>query len=164
MSTKFNSGDARVSGVEVNARHSLRKLGTWGRHITLFANATRLWLEGNPFGSFESFVPKSANWGFSFVWQRLTIQPKWNYRGLNKLTAVPAFGPDGFIYIKARTLLDVNAAYRLTPRLSLSLSFSNVFDKHLTQMRYGSETPDYAKRSLDSAYGTAFALGLRGTF
>ena len=164
LSTKFNSGSARVSGVEFNARHTLRELGSWGRYVTVFANATQLRLEGNPHGSFESFVPRTANWGLSLNWKRLTVSPKWNYRGLNKRIAQPAFGPDGFQYIKARTILDLSAAYRVSARLALTVSFSNVFNDELTQMHYGSQTPDYARRSLNGEYGTAFSVGLRGSF
>jgi len=164
LNTKFNSGDARISGVEFNARHSLRPLGGWGRYFTVFVNGTKLKLEGNPYASFRSFIPKTANWGFSFNWKRITVVPKWNYRGLNKLIAQPAFGPDGFQYIKPRIILDLSLAYRLTKRLSLNASFGNVFNDNLTQMHYGSETPDYARRSLNGDYGVSFALGIRGTY
>ena len=41
LQTKFNSGDARVSGVEFNLRHDLRRFGTWGRYFTVFANGTQ---------------------------------------------------------------------------------------------------------------------------
>jgi len=162
--TKFNSGSARVSGIEFNARHSLRPLGEWGKFITVFANATHLKLEGNPYASFKSFIPRTANWGVSLNWKRFTLTPKWNYRGLNKLVAVPASGPDAFRYIKSRVILDVSVAYRLTARLSLTGSVSNATNNHLTQMIYGDATPTYAWRSLDGEYGAAFALGLRGSF
>ncbi|MBM3851861.1 MAG: TonB-dependent receptor, partial [Verrucomicrobia bacterium] len=47
LSTKFNSGRARVSGAEFNLRHPLRPLGAWGRYFTVFANATKLELRGD---------------------------------------------------------------------------------------------------------------------
>jgi len=142
----------------------LRALGSWGRYFTVFVNGTKLRLKGNPHASFRSFVPETANWGFSFNWQRITIVPKWNYRGLNKLIPQPAFGPDGFQYIKPRIIVDLSLAYRFTKRMSLTASFGNLFNNHLTQMHYSSETPDYARRSLDGEYGVSFTLGLRGTF
>ncbi|MBL9211714.1 MAG: hypothetical protein JNL92_14675 [Opitutaceae bacterium] len=52
----------------------------------------------------------------------------------------------------------------MSARLALTVSFSNVFNDELTQMHYGSHTPDYARRSLNGEYGTAFSLGLRGSF
>ncbi|MBI4626824.1 MAG: TonB-dependent receptor [Verrucomicrobia bacterium] len=165
LSTKFNSGAARITGVEFNIRHSLRAVGGWGRHFTVFGNATKLRLEGNPYASFTSFIPETANWGVSFNRQRVSVMTKWNYRGLNKLTALPALGPDGFLYLKARTTLDLNVGYQLTRRLSLVGSVNNVFNVvPLTQLRYGPETPEYARRSTTSEYGVAFAVGLKGTF
>ena len=165
LSTKFNSGDARITGVEFNIRHSLRNFGAWGRHFTVFANATQLKLEGNPYASFSSFIPKTANWGASFNWQRISIITKWNYRGLNKLTAFPSFGTDAFLYLAARTTLDLNLSYQLSRRLSLVGSVNNVFNViPLTNLAYGSSTPSYARRYTVSEYGVAFAVGLKGTF
>jgi len=80
LTTKFNSGDARISGVELSVQQSLRSLGLWGRHFSVFANATKLRLRGDPHASFASFVPEVANWGIQFNWKRLTLMPRWNYR------------------------------------------------------------------------------------
>ncbi len=164
LSTKFNSGDARVSGVEVSVRHSLGELGAWGRHFTIFANATKLRLEGSAYASFESFIPKTANLGFSYSWKRISVIPKWNYRGLNKLVAVPAFGPDAFRYIDPRTIVDLNVVYRLTPRLALTGSINNLLNDRLTTLVYGSQTPSYARQSVVGDYGAMFSLGIKGRF
>jgi outer membrane receptor protein involved in Fe transport len=164
LSTKFNSGSARITGFEFNARQPLRQFGGMGRYFTVFANATSLKLEGNALASFASFVPKTANWGFSFNYKRFSFVPKMNYRGLNKLVSQPLFGPDGFQYIKPRIITDLSMAYRLTSGLSLTASAGNIFNRHLTQMHYGSLTPEYARQSLDSVYGVSFAVGVRGNF
>ncbi len=164
LTSQFNSGDARIDGYEVNVRHSLRAMGNWGRHFTVFANATHLELSGSSLASFENFIPNTGNAGFSFNWGRLTFMPRLNYRGLNKLIAQPAFGPDGFQYIKARHILDLSISYQLTPRLALTGAVNNALNDHLTQMHYSSLTPNYARRSLDGEYGTAFSVGIRGSF
>lgn len=165
LSTKFNSGDARITGIEFNVRHSLRQLSSWGRYFTVFANATKLNLKGNPYASFSSFIPKTANWGVSFNWRRVSITTKWNYRGLNQLTPLPALGPDGFVYLKARTTLDMNVGYQISKRLSLVGSVNNVFNVvPLTQLRYASDTPVYSRQSTASEYGLAFAVGVKGSF
>jgi outer membrane receptor protein involved in Fe transport len=39
LNTKFNSGNARITGTELNLRHSLRALGAWGSYFTVFAMA-----------------------------------------------------------------------------------------------------------------------------
>ena len=164
LSTKFNAGDARVSGVEFNIRQSLRGLGRWGSHFTIFANATRLRLEGNQMASFATFIPKSANWGASFSRKRITAVVRWNYRGLDQNAAVPAFGPDAFGYIKARTTLDLSSAYQLTSRLSLNASVNNLFNEPQVALRYGSQTPAYARQFNTRNFGAMLSLGVKGTF
>ncbi len=164
LETKFNSGDARIDGIELNVRHSLRELGSWGRFFTVFANATRLDLKGNPHAEFDGFLPKTANWGFSFNWKRLTVIPKWNYRGLIKLAAVPGISSDAFQYIEGSTVLDLSVGYRLTKRLSLSASVNNLFNQPRTRLRYGSETPDYARFWQEFDYGALISVGIKGTF
>jgi TonB-dependent receptor len=165
LSTKFNSGDARITGIEFNFRHSLRTAGWWGKYFTVFGNATQLRLEGNPYASFSSFIPKTANWGVSYYWKRISVVAKWNYRGLNKRTAVPALGPDGFLYLKARTTLDLSLSYQITPRLSLIGTANNVFNViPLEELNYAANTPAYARRGNVSEYGVACAVGLKGTF
>lgn len=82
VTSTFNAGNARISGVEFSVRQSLANFGGWGKYFTAFANATRLRLEGNRLADFSSFIPVSANWGVSFARKRLYTGVKWNYRGL----------------------------------------------------------------------------------
>lgn len=164
LSTKFNSGDARISGVEFNLRHSLRQLGPWGRYFTIFANGTKLRLEGNQQASFTGFVPETANWGFSFNRAPIGVTARWNYRGLERQGAQPLFGPDAYNYQKARTKLDLSLSYQMARHLSLAVSINNVFDVEHTLLRYGSQTPGYARQAQLAEYGVQFAVGLRGTF
>ncbi|MSU50858.1 MAG: hypothetical protein EXS37_17515 [Opitutus sp.] len=164
LSTQFNSGDARITGVEFNLRQSLRELGSWGRFFTVFANGTKLKLQGDGQASFTSFIPESANWGVSFNRKRVTVMTKWNYRGLDKRGALPAFGPDGYEYFKARTKLDLNLAYQFTPRLSLIFSSLNILNEPHTTFRYGSQTPAYARSFGPQAFGVTFSVGVKGTY
>ena len=164
LATTVNSGNARIHGFEFNVRQSLRSLGGAGRYFTVFANATKLQLSGNPNASFTSFVPENANWGVQFNWKRLTIMPRWNYRGLNKLLPQPAWGPDGYQYIKERLILDVSVAYQLSRRFSFVGSVGNATNDELTQLHYGSATPGYARRSLNNEYGAMISVGIKGTY
>ncbi len=164
LSTKFNAGDAKITGAEFNFRQSLRRLGRWGSHFTVFANATKLKLEGNRQADFTSFIPLSGNWGASFNWKRVSFVARWNYRGLDKRTAMPAFAPDAFQYIGARTTMDLNGSYQLTKRLSFVASANNVLNVPQTLLRYGEVTPNYAKQNRTSEFGIALAVGLKGTF
>ena len=164
LSTKFNAGDARITGAEFNVRHSLRAVGKWGQHFTVFANATKLKLEGNQQANFQSFIPTSGNWGASFSRKQISLVARWNYRGLDKRTAQPAFGPDAFSYFKARTTLDLSLAWHFTQRLSLQASVNNVFNVPQTTLYYGSATPKYAQQFRTEEFGVPITIGIRGTF
>jgi iron complex outermembrane recepter protein len=164
LSTTFNSGDARVTGMEFNVRHSLRALGRFGNPFTVFANYTHLKLEGHQQASFRSFIPKSGNWGFSFSAKRFSTTLRWNYRGLQQRAPVAAFGPDGFEYFKARVSMDMNLSYQLTRRLSIVGSATNVFNQRQVLLRYGSATPDYAREYQQAEFGVLLAVGIKGTF
>lgn len=162
--TKFNAGDARITGAEFNARHSLRVLGRFGAPFTVFANATYLDLDGGPRAAFTSFVPKSGNWGATFSNQRVSVTARWNYRGMDRRAPQAVFGPEGYEYYKERITLDVNATYQLTRRLSLAASVNNLLNEPQTLLRYGPETPAYARQFQETEYGIQLSLGLRGTF
>lgn len=173
VNTKFNSGDARISGVEFDVRQSLRKFGGWARYFTLFANATKLNLQSSAVGAFStsfsaqgggSYIPESANWGLTFANKRLTTNLRWNYRGLQKLTPVAAFGPDAFQYLKVGTTLDVSMAYQFHRRFSFNVNAINVGETPQILLRYGSSTPDYAKQFRTFSFGVQLSAGITGTF
>jgi iron complex outermembrane recepter protein len=162
--TKFNAGTARVSGMEFSARHSLRRLGAWGRYFSAFVNGTKLRLEGNQSSDFSTFIPTTANWGLVFRREKVSVGLRWNYRGEVPGTLQTAFGPDARNYSKAITKMDLTAAYQLTPRLSLAGNVKNLLDEDTVRLRYGSETPAYARQSGRSQYGAMISLGIKGTF
>ncbi|MSU51298.1 MAG: TonB-dependent receptor [Opitutus sp.] len=165
VSTMFNQpGMARVSGVEFNLRHSLRPLGAWGRFFHGFVNGTKLRLEGDRDTDFSGFIPQSSNWGIDFNRKPFSVMAKWNHRGLQRLAKVVALGADAYEYSKARTRLDVNLDYQLRPNLFLYMSGQNVFDVPETLLRYGSQTPGYARVSQVLTTGVQLTLGIKGTF
>lgn len=164
LSTKFNSGQARVVGAEFNIRHTLRPLGGWGRYFTVFINATKLELSGDRQADFSGFIPENMNWGVTFTKNPVTVIAKWNYRGEQKGAAFPAFGPDAYNYTKARTTLDLSTDYQVSKRLSLNANVRNVFNQYLTTVRYGSSTPAYARARQLREYGVYFSAGIKGTF
>jgi len=164
INSDFNAGSARITGAEINLRQNLRFLGKWGGYFTLFANGTRLELDGAPGAAFTSFIPKSGNWGFTFAPKRFSFTARWNYRGLDKRTPLAANGPNGYVYIEARTVLDVNVAYQFTRRLSFVGSVNNLLNRPYRTLRYGDLTPSYARLYGEQEYGIQMAVGLRGSF
>lgn len=164
INTTINSGDARVSGVEFNVRQTLTRFGGWGRYVSVFANATKLDLDGSRSADFNRFIPLSMNWGFTFTKNPVTFMAKWHHRGEQNRGPSTAQGPDAIFYQDARTTLDVNVTYQLFKRLSLFVNGRNVLNEWFTQSRYQEDTPAYAKRSSTNSYGVQWAAGVKGTF
>jgi TonB-dependent receptor len=161
--TQFNlPGVARVRGIEFSARHSLAPLGAWGKGILVFANHTRLELSGSQQAAFNAFIPSSASWGASFSRGRLSAIAKWNYRGLQR--GGPVAGVDGFQYSQARTTVDLSAERQVWRGIGVFVSAQNVFNVPEVLLRYGPQTPGYARRYQTTTYGTQLSLGIKGTF
>jgi iron complex outermembrane receptor protein len=164
VTTQTNSGDASVSGMELSMNHSLQPLGRWGRYFKVFANVTKLKLNGAQDANFTGFLPESFNFGVTFAQKRVTAMAKWNYRSDEKRGPFVAFGPDASEFYQARTQLDVNLSYNITPNLSLFLNARNVFNVPNITIDRGSQTPAYAQQALIQEYGVPFSLGLKGSF
>jgi iron complex outermembrane recepter protein len=165
LSSTFNSGDARVSGFEINARQSLSGLGSWGKQFSVFANATKLRLKGDRQADFSSFVPVTASWGVSFANKRVYSGLKWNYRGQSYYSPNATFLPDGRTYFDESTTMDLNLRYYLSKRLTLTLNVTNLTNaSRTTWVAYGDETPTYAKGWITFDTGAQYALALKGTF
>lgn len=89
---------------------------------------------------------------------------KWNYRGKQRNGAQPAFGPDGFTYQERCTALDVNFELQLRKEMFLFLNAQNVFNAPYITQIYGSQTPDYARRSFTNHNGVGLMMGIKGSF
>jgi iron complex outermembrane receptor protein len=164
LRTTVNGGDARVDGVEFNIRQSLAPLGGWGRYFAVFANATKLKLQGSRNAAFTRFIPESGSWGVTITRRPVTLMLKWNARGEQRQAATPAQGPNAFLYQEKRTTMDVNLTYQFTRQLSLFANGRNIGNVHYNLLRYQSDTPGYAKRSSTNSYGVQWAFGVKGTF
>jgi TonB-dependent receptor len=164
VNTTINSGDARVSGMEFNVRQSLARLGKWGRYFSVFANATKLDLDGDRTADFDRFIAKSMNWGFTFTRKPITFMAKWHHRGEQNRGPSIAQGPDAYVYQDPRTTLDINVTYQAFKRLSVFVNGRNVLNQWFNQSRYQADTPEYARRSSTNSYGVQWAAGVKGTF
>ncbi|MEY4938397.1 MAG: hypothetical protein RIQ93_132 [Verrucomicrobiota bacterium] len=164
LRTKFNAGSARVSGMEFSAKHNLERLGGWGRYFTVFVNGTKLHLEGSQSADFSTFIPKTANWGFTFRKERVSVGLRWNYRGQVPGTLQTAFGPDAYNYSEAITKMDFTLGYQISPRLAFAGNVKNIFDANTVRTRYGSQTPEYARQTGRSQYGALISVGIKGSF
>ncbi len=164
VTTMFNSGSAQVRGAEINVRHSLVPFGAWGRHVIVFANATKLKLEGHDLADFTGFLPESVNWGFTIAKGRTTLITKWNYRGEQKAVSYPDMGPDAFRFPQPRTQLDVSLDFRVGKRISLYANVRNATNEVQKEDAYGPDTPTYAREFYHGKFGRAFTVGVKGSF
>ncbi|MSU48944.1 MAG: hypothetical protein EXS37_07650 [Opitutus sp.] len=164
LNSTINSGSARVSGLELNVRQSLASVGKFGRYFTVFANATKLKLEGSRTADFNRFIPWSMNWGITFTKNPFSVSAKWHHRGEQNRGPSTGLGPDAIQFQDGRTTLDINLTYQATKRISLFVNSRNVTNVWFNQSRYQADTPDYAKRNSTNSYGAQWALGVKGTF
>jgi iron complex outermembrane receptor protein len=164
LDTTVNSGDARVSGVECNVRQSLAPVAPWGRYFSVFANATKLKLEGSRTAAFTRFVPLSANWGVTFTKRPFTVMANWHHRGEQDRGVSTGQGPLAKVYQDARTTLDLSLSYQAHRRATVFLNARNVTNVWFNQSRYQDDTPIYARRSSTNSYGAQWACGVKGTF
>lgn len=70
----------------------------------------------------------------------------------------------GFQYSQPRTTVDVNADYQLRKNLSRHVNAQNLLNGPEVPLRYGPETPGYARRYQVTTYGVQLSPGLRGSF
>lgn len=164
VNTRFNSGSARIRGIELNFRQTLVGLGEWGRYFSVFANGTKLKLEGANDADFSSFTPETANWGVSYGRNRFYLGLKWNYTGEVRRAPNPAAGPGGYYYFQPVLTTDVDLSYSLTPRLTLALSVANLTNEPTIWHTYSALTPSDSRHYLTFTSGSHWALALRGSF
>jgi TonB-dependent receptor len=164
LSTKVNAGDARISGVEFNLRHSLAFAGNWGRQFQVFVNGTKLELKGNSEADWRGFVPESLNWGFTFARRPFTVMAQWTHQGESQKAPVATMGANAFVFRQPRTSMDLNVEYLVHAKFSVFANVRNVLNEYYTDWAYGPQTPDYAKFRIDTNNGTQWAIGVKGTF
>jgi iron complex outermembrane recepter protein len=162
--TTANGGNARTDGIEFSIQHSLQPLGKWGQAFQVFLNGSKLHVSGQQSAEFTGFVPKSVNWGVTYNQKRLKVTTRWNYRAKRVSSVVAALGPNGAQYFSANTTMDLNADFRVSPRLALFANFQNLLGVTEKLERYGDETPRYARFTKTTDSGTFLTFGIKGSF
>ncbi|MCF3649220.1 TonB-dependent receptor [Synoicihabitans lomoniglobus] len=164
LSTKVNSGDAKISGVEFNYVQQLTKLpGIWS-NLSIFANATKLDLDGGVTADWNGFIEELANWGISYSGQRFTAKVNWNYRGQQFRSFRSGLGTNGAEYYEDRLYLDLNFGYKFSKRFAVFLNARNVTNQPQVLQRYGDEMPGYAHNYQQEEFAVQYAFGIKGTF
>lgn len=163
-STRINAGNARIDGLELNWSQSLGFLGGWGNPFYIFANYTKLDLNGNQMANFKDFKPMSANVGVNIKYGRFGLMAKWNYQDKQRREYTDSKFVGSAEYIRARSTIDVSANYQITKRLALFATARNITNEHYTWEVIGPAAPAWSRLTSDEYYGAQFTFGVRGTF
>jgi iron complex outermembrane recepter protein len=161
-----NVGDAKINGYELNFRQELTFLPPWARGIQIFANMTHLRVKGSNFADFDTFIPRSYNWGASLNRKRYTVSLNWHARGRqrNEMVTGALTPADTFAYTAPQTTLDLNFEVRVSSRLSLYGVMRNVTDVERVEETYAPQTPQYARLRTLGDRPTTIILGMKGQF
>jgi TonB-dependent receptor len=166
LTTLFNAGNARVTGVEYAWRQRLEFLPAWARGVGVFFNGTEMQLSGATTADFSGFTDRTINWGVNLDRPRFSTKLNWNYTGRRRLAAVTGANvPAGtYQYLKSRLQLDVNAEFRLTRRLAAYATVRNLTNMSNVTENYAPNTPAYARTRQIDLFGAAYTFGLKGSF
>lgn len=171
LSTKLNAGDGLVRGLELNYSQSLSFLPGYFRGLGVFANFTYLKTEGTfdnvgvaglppvKTDRLEKFIPRTANAGVSYVYNRVDVRASWNFTDDWAENT-----PDNAATTKirgSRWSIDVTSKYKLNRRLSLFADLVNVTTVHGKKYR-GWVAAN--RRVETNALGFIATAGIQGSF
>lgn len=169
ISTLVNTGDATVRGVEFAYRQSLTFLPHWARGVQVFANMTRLDVDGSNVADFSGFNPKTYAGGISLTRPRFFVKFTYNYQGeIRTNTPAPnaanGIPPGTGVYQGEKERIGISAQYSFSKRYAVYLSIVDVTGYVQEMRRYTDDTPDYARSSRLQELGYFTTIGVRGTF
>ncbi len=165
-STRRNVGSARISGLEFDYRQSLTFLPTWGKGLAVFGNITMQHMQGATTADFTNFVQKTINYGLSYTHARFTGRVSANERGQERRALFSGAGaePGTYSYLAPWRKVDVAFEYQVTRAITLYASVRNIFNTPEDQLRYGPNTPGYARLQIRTDYRPFCGFGLKGAF
>ncbi len=160
-----NTGDARISGIEVDFRRSLKFsfLPDWTSKFSVFANGSKSNLDDNGLGEFSGYISEQGSVGLIFESRRFSGNVKLNYRGRQRLGA-QTFAPNAYDWYMPRQYVDINANVRLTKQLSLFVNGRNVFNEAQYNDRFGEGSPSYNAVRKIERFGAQFTIGVKGSY
>ncbi len=174
VSTRFNVGDARLTGVEFNYSQVLA--GSWlpswaNNRFTVYANGQQMHLMGSTLADFSNFISSSASWGVKYGQQKFSAQLNFNYRGRQRLGAqtvtlngVSRSDLGIYDYYKPAIRIDANVEYRFSSKVGVFLNARNLTNVAQDIQRYGATTPSWSRTYRREEFGVQYTLGVKGTF
>ncbi|MDO8545244.1 MAG: TonB-dependent receptor [Opitutaceae bacterium] len=142
LTTQYNGGAARVRGLELNYNQQFTFLPGIFAGLGGYANYTRMESEGNygagnsiavapnPKGKVAGFNPETANFGLSYIRNKVTVRLQYNHRA-RYLTTYNVVESQ-LVYRIRRDTLDVKTVYQLSRRFSVYLDVNNVLGEFET--------------------------------
>ncbi|MEN9632289.1 MAG: hypothetical protein RL077_693 [Verrucomicrobiota bacterium] len=135
LRSQSNGGSARIRGLEVNYQQQFSNLPGFWRGFGFFANAT--WLEtkgdyrtpGVTVNEVVGFVPRSGNWGLTYIDYGWTIRVQENFTGraLNSFNANPALQ----LYDYGKRKVDLSVSRRINSKFTVFVDVINILGDEL---------------------------------
>lgn len=161
----INVGDARVRGYEISYRQQLTFLPEWARGVELWANVTKLRVDGSQVNDFTGFTPTTVAYGGSLTRSQFTLHVNCLYTGRAPGSTLGGTQPPGTVnYSPPSRVADVNFEYRLTRRLGVFCNVRNVFGEEESGERYSPTTPAYARKMTGAYNARVVTMGIKGRF
>ena len=140
LTTQFNGGSAKVKGIELNYSQQFTFLPGLLSGLGGYANYTRMATEGNygagnaislipnPKGKVAGFNPETANFGLSYIRNKVTVRLQFNHRArfLSTYNAVDS----QLIHTIRRDTLDIKTLYQFTRNFSAYLDVNNILQSY----------------------------------
>lgn len=169
MTTTVNSGDAEVSGVELNVRQQLafESLPWWARGFEVFGSITQSHLQGSTTADFSSFAPRTYTLGLNWRQRWFTVSANMQCQGTQRVGLFTTAGaPAGTTDFQINPqVYNVSGEIVLTKHLNLFGAVENLGARSVLQERYNNQTPDYAKfRTISGVAFAFYSIGLKGKF
>ena len=151
----YLNGDAtrRTDGLTLEYSQQLVFLPGALKGLSVFGSLTRAIADRQQIG----LAPKAANGGVRFRSDRFSVQVRSTWQSARLLSINTPL--NGYLWLKERTLVDLNAGYKLGSRLELMLSIRNLFNAPTRQ--YSNEP---GRLQLYDVYGSLWNLGIKGSF
>ncbi|MSU24994.1 MAG: hypothetical protein EXS32_14395 [Opitutus sp.] len=156
----------RTQGLTIDYKQALTFLPAWARGVQIFANGSAQRLLGPAAANFSSFIPRTANWGFSLSRPRYVLRANWNYIGPQRSDQVEgaSIGPGTFTWQSRRLYLDVSGEYHLGKRFAVFANLRNISDAPDDIEIYGPSTPAVARFRERIEFGSLWTFGIKGSF
>jgi TonB-dependent receptor len=165
LQSSINAGSAKVTGYEANFNSPpLTFIPFAGRFLSVFANYTRLHLQGSNQTDFSGFIPEAGTIGITYSRKPVLGVVRWNYRGLERRGLTGSTLPGGFDYLLPFPSVDISLEYQISKYVTLFASSRNALNAPRLYQRWNDVTPLYSRYYRDSPIGVQTAFGIKGSF